>query len=935
MTLPALRSVRITLVGLMVALPNAGRAASSLSPPEVTYLRSYRASFSVPTRMAVDASGNVYVTDPERGQVVVRAPNGRIVSRTGGLGRPVSIGVGSAGSIYVGDAASGSVTAFNADWQPVFQLGRGAGEFSLPNDLAVDVATGNLYVADSPAHLVRIYSATGASLGSFGGQGTGAGQFNFPVAIAVDAARRVLVVDQLNYRVQVFDNAGAFQGSFGAQGNEPGQFNMPQGVAIDRQGRIYVADSLEGRIQVFEGNGSFVAYIGDFGEGAGELRIPMSMVIDPSNRLFVAAANNARLEVFGLDAFSDPEAIVPAVFRVEPNPVERADPAPTVVGYIEVPGYSLDQIVQDSIVANGVAAMAFPIADHDGNGVPDLRVAFDRAALLATLPADGAVALAVSGTIGAKRFEADAAVQVTTCGPGALCSLGDADPLCNDAVCLADVGCAVQPKPDGSGCEDGNACTIEDACHAGTCVGVSLSCNDGNGCTDDTCDPVGGCVYANNAAPCDDGSACTTGDVCAAGVCSGALLGCDDANACTDDVCDSAGGCTHVNNATPCDDGDACTVADTCAGGACIGTQLVCDDDNVCTDDACNPASGCVHAAITTTCDDGNACTAPDICTAGMCGGAPLACDDGNVCTDDACDRAIGCVHHNNAAPCNDADPGTVGDLCDNAACRGQVVTGNYALLESSLESSEAHGITLGDHVLAQGDACAANLHVGALARIDGDAVGWAERGPALTFHAGVQISGNVASGGGGLSGIEQVVVGGHIDASGAAPEIASCLAARHRANSRREELTSLVPTPGFAFGGMSVVSGLLQRIPSAGTLGEGQIVVDARSLRLGPASALTLVGTDATTSVVVRIHGRMMVGRHARIDVEGLPPERVIFVVDGSVVLEREAHVAGSVFAARRVQMGSASSVSGAVFGRSIDLAPYSTVEVHPFVGW
>jgi DNA-binding beta-propeller fold protein YncE len=499
-----LRCLSNVLTGLAVALPLAawatcgGGGVSSLPLPAVTSLRSYRASFGVPTRMTVDAAGDVYVTDPGLEQIVVRAPNGRVISRVGGLGHPLSIAVGKAGIIYVGDPYSGSVTAFTPEWRPILQVGHGAGEFLQPSDLAVDTVTGDLYVADSAAHLVKVYSAAGTFLQSFGGQGSGDGQFNFPVGVFVDAvARQVLVVDQLNYRIQVFDVAGTFLSCFGAQGSGPGEFNMPQGVTVDGAGRVYVADSVEGRIQVLDRSGGFVGYIGDLGDAAGQLRIPIGMVIDPSNRLFVAAANNARLEVFGLDTFADPETVLPAVIRMEPDPIDRTTVAEHIVGYVEVPGYPLEHIVPSSIVANDVSAAPIPmeVGDHDGNGVADLRVEFDRATILATVPLDGAGSVALSGLLGTKHFEGSAVVHVTACGPATNCSLGDTDPQCNDAVCVAAVGCTIQPKPDGTGCEDGNACTVEDVCSDGACIGTPLSCDDGTVCTGDSCDAVAGCVH--------------------------------------------------------------------------------------------------------------------------------------------------------------------------------------------------------------------------------------------------------------------------------------------------------------------------------------------------------------------------------------------------------------------------------------------------------
>lgn len=828
-----------SLVCLVATCPVTGWAVTAPSGPTVAYLRSYYAPFRVPTRIAVDTTGNVYVTDPGQGQVIVRAPNGRVVSRGRGLGRPLSVAAAADGSVYVGDSELGSVTAFGPDWQPILQMGAGAGEFRLPNDLAIDPATGNLYVADSAVHQVKVYSATGVALRRFGGQGSGDGQFNFPVSVSVDAvARRVLVVDQLNYRLQVFDTAGTFVSSFGTRGNGPGQFNMPQGVAVDAQGRVYVADSLEGRIQVLDGDGNFVGFIADFGEAAGQLRIPMDVVIDPANRLFVTAANNARLEMFGLDAFTDPETITPALVQIEPNPIERASAVATIVGYLEIPAYPLGQIVADSIRANGISPKTtqLVIGDHDGNGTPDARLEFDRTALLATLPAADVGTIVVSGTIADKRFEADGSVQITTCGVGATCSLGDADAQCNDALCVAPAGCTIQPKTDGTGCEDGDACTVGDACQGGACIGVPLSCNDGNPCTNDSCDPVTGCVRVNNTAPCDDGSACTTDD--------------------------------------------------TCADGHCNGTDLSCDDRNACTDDSCDPVSGCLSVG--------------------------------------------------NTMPCDDGDPGTVSDRCAaTGTCTGRVMTGNYALLGWLLEAPGHRAIDLSPGVVVRGDICGERIAVGAASQVEGDAIASAARGWAIMLASGGWFQGDIVTDGGKIIGLERVTVDGRVDASGGAAELVECAAARYRARSRWEELAVLLPSPGLALGPIHLGPGTSLRIPTTGSFGAGRSVVELGDVRLGGSSTVTLVGRSDVSTVLVHVRGRMMLGQAAQIRAEGLLPEQVLFVVDGSVNAQSSVSVVGSIIATGRVHLGPGGTIAGALLGPDIDLAPSVMVDLHPFVGW
>jgi hypothetical protein len=82
-------------------------------------------------------------------------------------------------------------------------------------------------------------------------------------------------------------------------------------------------------------------------------------------------------------------------------------------------------------------------------------------------------------------------------------------------------------------------------------------------------------VTIPDGTPCDDGDACTFADACGAGVCAPAsVVGCDDGDPCTVDLCDPAGGaCFH--DAVFCDDGDPCT-ADLCdpANGSCGSVPL-------------------------------------------------------------------------------------------------------------------------------------------------------------------------------------------------------------------------------------------------------------------------------------------------------------------------------------------------------------------------
>ncbi len=248
-------------------------------------------------------------------------------------------------------------------------------------------------------------------------------------------------------------------------------------------------------------------------------------------------------------------------------------------------------------------------------------------------------------------------------------------------------------SPSSGACDDGDPCTVGDACAGGACVpGPATDCDDGRACTFDSCDGLGGCdngllggwclidqacvaegvvgclacdpasstsAWTEVAAPCDDGDACTFGDVCESGVCApGADKICDDANACTDDTCAPVAGCVFTPNTVPCDDGDACTDGDACSDGGCVGGTPICE---------CTVDSDCP--------DDGNACTAPAVCTDNSCVAAVVVCDPPSApCLAAQCDPGTGlCLDVPDAegAACDDGDACTTATTCVSGVCSG------------------------------------------------------------------------------------------------------------------------------------------------------------------------------------------------------------------------------------------------------------------------
>lgn len=286
---------------------------------------------------------------------------------------------------------------------------------------------------------------------------------------------------------------------------------------------------------------------------------------------------------------------------------------------------------------------------------------------------------------------------IALCDDGNVCTAGTCDPESGD--------CAYEDVE--GACDDGDPCTVEDACADGTCTGSGeLDCDDGNPCTADRCEPGVGCVSEPlTDVACDDGDPCTVGDTCFEGVCGAGPepLDCDDAslctidrcvpgvgcenvsiadrcaddNPCTDELCDPAQGCVYPFNTDPCDDGSLCTTMDTCTEGACRGMPVAVDDGNGCTDDSCDPLTGPVSVPNMDACDDGNLCTVGDMCADGGCvaGTDELECDDGNFCTANSCDPETGCVTEFLTIDCDDNNACTAEDTCGDGTCSGTTIS--------------------------------------------------------------------------------------------------------------------------------------------------------------------------------------------------------------------------------------------------------------------
>lgn len=237
------------------------------------------AKFAFPNGIAIDASGNLYVSDAGNNRIRKITPAGMVSTLAGDAGisifyQPLGVGVDATGNVYVADTDNnrirkitpgGVVSTFAGSDNRLGGHVDGAGtvaRFWVPVGVAVDAA-GNVYVTEGAGnHLVRKITPAGVVstfAGSVEGFADGVGaaaKFYRPVSPAVDAAGNIYLSDVGNNRIRKITPAGEVSSLTVAQpvGNTDGPiatalFQGPLGVAVDAAGNLYISDSNNQRIR--------------------------------------------------------------------------------------------------------------------------------------------------------------------------------------------------------------------------------------------------------------------------------------------------------------------------------------------------------------------------------------------------------------------------------------------------------------------------------------------------------------------------------------------------------------------------------------------------------------------------------------------------------------------------------------------------------------
>jgi len=279
--------------------------------PVIASLGQIDQTFGIVLGMAVDTSGNLYVSDVDARAIYRYDSYGnlaQIINVTQSKGE--GLAVDETGRIFVsttsnGDYAADQVVVLDAAGNQIGVLGQGPGEFVGAGDIAIDI-NGNIYVADRGAKQVKVYAPNLSGGTVFAGK-----SFSGSIDMTIDRVNNQIYVANYNYNSMtgevptlfVFDAGGVQLQALAAPtafGND--SLSRFAGMTFDTAGRFYIGDFTWHSIRVLDSNFTQVLKYTDNVYQSGV------MTFDATNGLLYVARANSRINILSVDGGAVPQA---------------------------------------------------------------------------------------------------------------------------------------------------------------------------------------------------------------------------------------------------------------------------------------------------------------------------------------------------------------------------------------------------------------------------------------------------------------------------------------------------------------------------------------------------------------------------------------------------------------------------------------------------
>lgn len=249
--------------------------------------------FTDPEGLAVDAEGNIYVADEDRGAFTMLDREGRTIFTLETLdGHPGRVTSGDSmvlvGTRHLVAIAEHNLLEFRIEGgKPVHirtfsKRGHADGEFEDPEGISRDPATGEIYATDEDHNRVMVFDREGRYLRKM--------DFPHNPESVCFFEGRVYVTFSKDGYCAAYDPKGAKQFEFGR-----GVTNEPDFATVGPDRQLYITDKRGDKIEVFDLDGKALRTIrAGFSD-------PEDLAFDPDGNLVVADGGNHRLVVLKRD----------------------------------------------------------------------------------------------------------------------------------------------------------------------------------------------------------------------------------------------------------------------------------------------------------------------------------------------------------------------------------------------------------------------------------------------------------------------------------------------------------------------------------------------------------------------------------------------------------------------------------------------------------
>jgi Bacterial Ig domain/Fibronectin type III domain/NHL repeat len=313
--------------------------------------------------VAVDAAGNLYISDRANQRIRKVSTSGKIstIAGVGGAGysgdggsavlaklkNPSGIAVDSAGNVFFADMGNSRIRKISASGTITTVAGTGVAHFSGDGGPAVSAAInhaegvavdskGNIYISDTGNSRIRMINAAGiintvAGTGAAGFSGDGgpaiSAKLNKPVGIALDSSGKLYIADCYNNRIRVINSGNiatlAGDGAPGLTGDGghamSASLKFPSGVSVTAAGNVYIADwhnqcvrviNTSGTITTLAGTG-VAGFSGDGTAASGAIfKYPFGLATDSKGNIFVTDSKNNRVRMIEGPSYALPVSTI-------------------------------------------------------------------------------------------------------------------------------------------------------------------------------------------------------------------------------------------------------------------------------------------------------------------------------------------------------------------------------------------------------------------------------------------------------------------------------------------------------------------------------------------------------------------------------------------------------------------------------------------------